>query len=223
LRRWRRVAISPDGACLAVAGSHAIDLWDLDTCARITRLVVESDNVHGIFAVYFRSNNVLTCISRESPAAVVTWALDSGQIIDRAELPLPQGAWQRALMTPNQEYFVAASGNDTTVWRLDTRGCVAAVAHGIAGQGIAVSSDGELAATAGHDVRNSADSVDDRVVRLWSLPDLREICRWNLLDLGCRDIVCALAFSPDGRHLVLAGWEGVLRRLILPKLARHNQ
>ena len=222
LRRWRRIAISPDGACLAVAGSHAIDLWDLDTCARITRLVVESDNVHGILAVYFRSNSVLTCISRESPAAVVTWVLDSRQIIDRAEQPLPQGAWQRALVTPNQEYLVAASGNDTTVWRLDTRACVAGVTHGIAGQAIAISSDGELAATAGHGVWNSADWVDDRFVRLWSLPHLREICRWNLPDLGCRDIVCALAFSPDGGHLVLAGWEGVLRRLILPNTS-HNQ
>jgi hypothetical protein len=54
-------------------------------------------------------------------------------------------------------------------------------------------------------------------VRLWSLPDLSEIQGWSLLELGCWDLSCALAFTPDGGHLVVAGWEGVLRRIVLPK------
>lgn len=39
---------------------------------------------------------------------------------------------------------------------------------------------------------------------------------WKLRDFGCRDISCALAFAPDGQRLVVAGWEGVLRRVVLP-------
>jgi hypothetical protein len=50
----------------------------------------------------------------------------------------------------------------------------------------------------------------------WSLPDLVEVQRWDLRDLGAWDISCALAFTPDGQRMIAAGWDGVLRRLVLP-------
>jgi len=144
LRRWRRLAISPNGAYLAVAGTHAIDLWDLHAHERVTSVVLENGSVDGIFAVYFRSNDAVTCITRESPAAVVTWALESRRIIDSTELPLPRRAWQRALVTPTQEYFVAGCGAEVAVWNIDTAECVGSAGHGIAGQGIAVSRTADL-------------------------------------------------------------------------------
>jgi hypothetical protein len=60
------------------------------------------------------------------------------------------------------------------------------------------------------------DLEGDKRIRLWSLPDLQEIYDWDPFDFGSRDIACALAFTADGRHLIAAGWDGVLRRIALP-------
>jgi hypothetical protein len=86
------------------------------------------------------------------------------------------------------------------------------------GQALAVSLDGTLAATSGPETPGAQQMtyLPDEVLRLWSLPDLREIQCWKLQDFGCRDISCALAFAPDGQRLVVAGWEGVLRSVVLP-------
>lgn len=212
-QRWRRVAISPDGSHLAVAGTHAVDLWDLETCTCVTRLTVETDGPDGLFALDFRSDDVLTGVGRADPSPVLTWDLHSRRVIDRRELPQQIKKVQRAMVTPNHQFFVAASWHETTVWRLDTCAAVGSVPHGIAGQALAISPDGRLAATSGADLM---DGSDDRRIRLWSLPDLREIRQWSVAALGCRDLVCALTFTPDARHLVLGDWHGVLRRLVLP-------
>jgi len=37
--------------------------------------------------------------------------------------------------------------------------------------------------------------------------------------LGCRDLACAVAFTPDNAGLIVAGWEGVIRRIALPARA----
>jgi hypothetical protein len=60
--------------------------------------------------------------------------------------------------------------------------------------------DGTLAATSGPETPGAQQMtyLPDEVLRLWSLPDLREIQCWKLQDFGCRDISCALAFAPHG-------------------------
>ena len=50
-------------------------------------------------------------------------------------------------------------------------------------------------------------SGDD--LRTLVLPSLKEIQRWNVRAFGLWNISCALAFVPSGRHLIVAGWEGV--------------
>jgi hypothetical protein len=52
-------------------------------------------------------------------------------------------------------------------------------------------------------------------VRVWSVPDLRELWHLRMFDFGCRDIACALAFAPDRHHLIIAGWEGAIRRAVI--------
>ena len=76
----------------------------------------------------------------------------------------------------------------------------------IAGRAIALSADGSLLATA----------TSRSYVQLRTLPTLTEIARWYLPDLGCRDLATALAFTPDNTGLIVAGWEGVIRRIALP-------
>jgi len=128
---------------------------------------------------------------------------------------------ERAIPASDGKYLVAASGAETLTWRFDDPEPVAAVGHGIAGQALGVSRDGRFAAT-----YNNRRQVDrggawpdwdwESRIRLWSLPDLREICHWDPFDFGSRDIACALSFTADGRHLIAAGWDGVLRRIVLP-------
>lgn len=219
--RWRRVAISPDGARLAVAGSHAVDLWDLETYTRVARLLVGSDPDHRNLAVFFRSNTRLTSVSRGDPAAVVTWDLQSHTAVDRQELTTGGKPLVRAVPTSDGAYLVGASCAETMTWRFGDAVPLASVHHGIAGQALAVSRDGRLVATCND--RRHVDSGGawpdwewEQCIRVWSLPDLREMCHWDPSDLGCRDIACALAFTPDGHHLIAAGWDGVLRRIVLP-------
>jgi len=56
-----------------------------------------------------------------------------------------------------------------------------------------------------------------------ALPDLREQASWSPADLGCRDIVTGLAFSPDSRHLIVGGWDGLLRRLVLRPWSQNGR
>ena len=94
---------------------------------------------------------------------------------------------------------------------------MANVPYVASGQALAVSLDGTLAATSGPETPGAQMTLlSHEVLRLWSLPDLREIECWKLQDFGCRDISCALAFAPDGQRLVVAGWDGVLRSVVLP-------
>ena len=83
---------------------------------------------------------------------------------------------------------------------------------GTFGEALALSTDGCLAATCDHETPGKGEPV----VRVWSVPDLRELWKLNLTDVECRDIACALAFTPDARRLVIAGWEGAIRRAVLP-------
>jgi WD40 repeat protein len=211
--RWRRIAVSSDGSRLAVAGWNSIDVWSLERFGHLTTIRVDPGLGLGIMALAFSSGNTLVTIGRSNPAPILTWDLATARIVVRRTLVMPRaGHIARAIVTCDSQLVVAADPDETTVWQLDTPAAVAKVPFGLSGQALAVSLDGTLAATFGG---GPADTADEKL-RLWSLPDLRELQSWSLRDFGCRDISCALAFAPDGRRLVIAGWEGVLRRVILP-------
>jgi hypothetical protein len=76
------------------------------------------------------------------------------------------------------------------------------------GRALAVSADGTRAATFGGEPWST--------LRVWSLPNLTAVASWNLLELGCWDVSCALAFTPDAASVIAAGWDGVLRRIRIP-------
>jgi WD40 repeat protein len=211
--RWRRIAVSPDGSRLAVAGWNSIDVWSLERFGHLTTIRVDPGLGLGIMALAFSSRTSLVTIGRSNPAPILTWDLATARIVARRTLLMPRASHiARAIVTCDSQLVVAADRDETTVWRLDTPAAVARVSFGMSGQALAVSLDGTLAATFGGGSAGTADEM----LRLWSLPDLRELQSWSLQDFGCRDISCALAFTPDGRRLVIAGWEGVLRRVVLP-------
>jgi hypothetical protein len=208
--RWRRVAVSADSLRVAVAGGDAIELWELAPARRITTLHFPQLQ-SGIIALYFASDAAVVLIARSDPLQVLTYDLASGQVASLSTLERPRAkVLNRVLPTPNRQFIIGSSGEETTAWKVDADGRVASVDYGTTGQAIAVSPDGTLVAIAGFEKRGAP---SDEILQLLSIPDLREIQRWNLTDLGCRDIVSSLAFSPDGTHVVVAGWDGVLRRV----------
>jgi WD40 repeat protein len=91
------------------------------------------------------------------------------------------------------------------VWSLGTADPIARGRFEVIGRGLAISADGSRLATS---------QMGETLVRLWSLPDLSEIQTWNLEELGCWDLSCALAFTPDGGHLVVAGWKACVVGLL---------
>jgi WD40 repeat protein len=217
-RRWRRFAISPDGSQLAAAGWDAIDIWDIERFELITTLRMAGVFPPGMLALFFGSSTSLVTIGRGNPMPVLTWDLMSHRVVAHATLAMSRAKYfERARVTSDHRFLIAAGHEGTNVWRLETLTLVASVPHGTTGQALAVSWDGSLVATFGFDPPiGQTPHASHEVLRLWSLPDLREIQCWKLRDFGCRDIACALAFAPDGKRLVVAGWEGVLRRVVLP-------
>jgi WD40 repeat protein len=219
--RARRVALSADGSRLAVAGLDIVDVWDLRRLERVISLSVPvKGNVSpGILALFFSSDGAVALVGRHYDDAVhlVTWNVVSHQMTDRRILTMPGAPHMtRVMVTPDTRHLVAVSGSETIVARLDGSERSTSVPHGSYGQALAVSADGRMAATCSDG--EPVEGLVEPVLRVWSLPNLREIWRCNLWALGCRDIACAVAFTPDGRRLILAGWEGVLRRIVLPNL-----
>ena len=104
--------------------------------------------------------------------------------------------------------LVPARTDETPVERreLASGEVTADVACDIAGRAIALSADGSLLATA----------TSRSYVQLRTLPTLTEIARWYLPNFGCRDLATTVAFTPDNTGLIVAGWEGVIRRIALP-------
>jgi WD40 repeat protein len=217
-RRWRRFALSADGNRLALAGWDVIDVWDLERFELVTTLRVKPGEPPGMLALFFRSDTTLVTIGRSKPVPVLTWDLRSQRVVARATLSMAHAEYfQRATVTSDHRFLIASGAGETIVWRLDTSALVANVPYEASGQALAVSFDGTLAATSGPETPDAQMTVlSHEVLRLWSLPDLREIECWKLQDFGCRDVSCALAFAPDGQRLVVAGWEGVLRSVLLP-------
>ena len=219
-RRWRRFAISPDARQLAVAMRDHVRIYTLapfDMTANVSDLW---HFPHGIVALGFVGVDHLVIVGRNEPMPVRVCDVKSGRVVERRNFEVPpiEGI-TRAIVVSDKRLVVAGGYRATVVWRLDEASPAAMIPCPIAGQALAVSADGTMAAISGaleyEAVRVS--NVREEWIRLWSLPELRELKSWRVADLGCREIVTALAFSPDNRYLIVGGWEGVLRRLVLSR------
>lgn len=202
---WRRVALSPDATRLAVAGwDGALTIWDLNRLAPLTTLHAESEAAP--LCVFLPSATTCITVGRGLIAPVLTWDVDAQRVMTKYVLEMPKEYFRTAVFTRDNRFLVAASNERTFVWELGKPESIAEARGGIIGRGIAVSADGSLVATS--DFRSW--------VRLRTLPSLTEIGRWYLPDLGCGDLACAVAFTPDNTRMIVAGWEGVIRRIVLP-------
>jgi hypothetical protein len=208
--RWRRMAASPDSSRLAIADwEDMVQIWDLQSGTVVGRL--HTHPTHYPLGVFWPVSTQCVTIVTRGDGLVTVWDSARQCVIAQHAVQMPRkpslsGGLLAAAVTSDLRVMVAATDSDTVAWELGRAEPVGQVRGGIAGRALAVSRDGRYLAT----------SDSREMVRLRTLPTLTEIGRWSLPDLGCRDLACAVAFSPDNSSLVIAGWEGVIRRIALP-------
>jgi WD40 repeat protein len=208
--RWRRMAASPDSNRLAVADwEETVEIWDLQSGTVVGRL--HTHPTHSLLGVFWPTPTQCATVVTRGDGLVSIWDVAQQRVTAQHAVEMPResplsGNILTATVTSDLRVMVAATDLDTVAWELGRAEHVARVGGGIAGRALAISRDARYVAT--------SESRD--VVRLRTLPALTEIGRWSLLDLGCRDLACAVAFSPDNSSLIVAGWEGVIRRIALP-------
>ena len=208
--RWRRIAVSPDSSRLAIADwEDMVEIRDLQNGNVVARL--QTHPAHDPLGVFWPVATQCVTVTTRGDGLVTIWDASRYGVSAQHSVEMPRdSSWSGRLLTAaltrDQRVMVAATDSDTVAWELGRGEPVAQVRGGIAGRALAISRDGRYLAT----------SDSGEVVRLRTLPTLTEIGRWSLPDLGCRDLACAVAFSPDNSSLILAGWEGVIRRIALP-------
>jgi WD40 repeat protein len=197
---------------LAVAGwDGAVDIWDLERGTQLMRLDTQLNDAQMI-GVFLPSRTACVRVGCGEKISVLTWDLGVQEVSKRGTIDISGRDFTTVALTPDGRHLIASSASNrfvdmgTTVWELERAEITGDVPGDIAGRGLALSADGSLLATA----------TSRSYVQLRTLPTLTEIARWYLPDLGCRNLACAVAFTPDNAGLIVAGWEGVIRRIGLP-------
>jgi serine/threonine protein kinase/WD40 repeat protein len=201
----RRLAAAPDGTLLAAAGTNGVRLWSLpDGTPRGE--VPGGPPSSGPIA--FRADAATLAVAGTDSVRLIETA--SGRVARTLECP---GAIRWVAFNPDGTSVSAAgegAGNDVLL--LDAAGAAAALrleGHQSAVSGGAWRGDGGLLGTSG---------ASDGTVRLWDGrrggPAQRVI---HIFEPGAQNIE-AIAFSPEGRHIVTAHTDGTIAVLRLARM-----
>ncbi|MFO0949711.1 MAG: serine/threonine-protein kinase [Isosphaeraceae bacterium] len=197
-RTARALAFSPDGSVLAVSGEDAaITLWDVS--ARRVRRVLRREQNGTVWSLAFAPDGA-TLVAASLDNTVTLWDVATG----RLALTLKgHGGPVMAVAVAPDGHTVASGGWDhvVTLWDASRGEPDAPLSASDAGlDAVAFSSDGRTLATGGRDGRivlRDAETGRERgriEPRSAANPD------------GHPTHVRALAFTPDGKSLVSAGW-----------------
>ena len=222
----QRLAFSPDGATLAVAGQEPadkppgalIDLLDARTLERRQRIVLPpppGGGFAGATPVFTADGRGLTVVqnplSMPGPQSVYRVDLDAGAIAGRP-FRSPGGALDPAYSSDRRRLFVASEPEDLT-YELDTSNLRVIARHPAGGSAVALHPDEDLLAV----------GAEDGSMRFVELPSgrVRRLAGKHAVT------VSAMAFSGDGRTLVsgdsnggLIAWD-VGHRVLRERLEGH--
>lgn len=188
------LAFAPDGKTLATASyDKLIKLWDTATGKEIRTL---KDHIDAVYALAFTPDGS-RLISGSADRGVKVWNPSTGERLYTMSEPLD--GVNTVAVDPTGK-IVAAGGLDKSIrlWRLGEReGTIltSLMAHEDAILKLAFSPDGKYLAS----------SSADRTLKIFEVPDLREI---QLLTQS--DWAYGVEYSPDGKSLAAGRFDGTL-------------
>jgi len=195
------VAYGPDGRWIATGGGDRLAiLWPAaggaaETLPNTIVPVGDPRDAAVTAVTFFHGGRLLAMaignrIDAGAPGEVQIYRVeDREQIRVRGE---PNGVWTLAATPADKTLAWAGGGKRATVWDITAQDHILLPTQRIGVLAIALSSDGRtLAAT------------DDWAIRVYDTKSRQELATLN----GHKGRVCALAFAPDGRTLLSAGWD----------------
>ncbi|ASC70627.1 WD-40 repeat protein [Halomicronema hongdechloris C2206] len=230
------LAFSQDGALLATAGDHRVNLWALSTGAGLRTLYCQRQPVN-CFQVS-SDGQWLTTGHRDQ--GIRLWQMATGQFAVQFQPGVSQ-ARPVQVMTANRDWL-ASGGEDHAVrlWSIDRPdACQSWLDHDAPVTALSLSPQGRWLVSGGEDARLQVRSLDaqqpsypllghtraisalaisaddrwlasgsrDRTVRLWNLETASGVITLK----GHHRRVQSLTFSPDGQHLLSGSPDGVVR------------
>jgi WD40 repeat protein/serine/threonine protein kinase len=187
-----RLAYSPDGARLALAGTDgSLVVWDADTCEELLR------RSHGgpVAAVTFSPDGKRLATAGWD-RVVKVWSA-AGEVLQT--LQGHKGKVYAVAFSPDGKLLATGSEDNTVkLWDAETgRELHALSRHKSAVYGVAFSPDGKLLATAGSNGN----------LKIWEVAPRQAIQSLT----GNTGAVLSIAFSPDGRYLAFCGSDSTVR------------
>jgi len=193
-----KIAYTPDGKLLAVAGSVGVWLYDAVNLTEVGLL--ESPTGLSSLAISPDGN---TIAAGSNSNQFYLWDLETKRQIGQLE-----EVWSFDF-SPDGETIALGKRNDIRLWDVETQQQVGMCeGHTDNVLSLDFSSDGNTLASASR----------DGTVRLWDMETQQQI---GLLSHPHEHVVSSVAFSPDGKMLASAGVE--IFMLTAPQLADHDE